>query len=279
VQETGGHAGLARGAAALHGPLLGCANDDDRAALLRDYCATRLPLMQIWNASFSAAAGHIRDALSGSQRIGRGDAARLLESRGLAAVGVDRAFKELVYTGVARSIGDELVAVNRCFWSYMDRFPVLPAGEVASQTVWKLIERSELMLREHVKGQYVRQWPSRWQAVMQEHLGEEAWRKILQTHEASLKNYPYVAAEPPDIIACLYLGQLRTLIEHWKAWPLFSKLFKDKRHAQDLFADITPVRNDQAHFKPVPEKELRRCQLACEDILFIVDRHQDPSPP
>ena len=71
---------------------------------------------------------------------------------------------------------------------------------------------------------------------------------------------------------CMYLGHLGTLIEHNSAWVLFKDLFRDKRQFQDILKAITPVRNRRAHFVEVPEKELERCRINCDDLLVIVEQ-------
>ncbi len=74
------------------------------------------------------------------------------------------------------------------------------------------------------------------------------------------------------ILDCLYLGQLGQLMLSNESWHLFKHLFRDKRELQDLLGAVSPVRNDCAHFRNVPDKELSRCAVACDDILAIVAR-------
>ena len=71
----------------------------------------------------------------------------------------------------------------------------------------------------------------------------------------------------------VYLGQLSQLMVVREAWDMFSNLFRDKRELEDMIADIMPVRNDSAHFRTVPERELLRCKLRCEDLLHILNEH------
>lgn len=62
------------------------------------------------------------------------------------------------------------------------------------------------------------------------------------------------------------------LIAAAPAWELFREMFRDKRQLEDLVKAVTPVRNDRAHFRMVPERELDRCRLACEDLIVLVAR-------
>ena len=60
-----------------------------------------------------------------------------------------------------------------------------------------------------------------------------------------------------------------------ESWELFRAPFKDKRHLEEMIAAITPVRNDRAHFRQVPAKELQRCQIACDDLLALLSKDGD----
>ena len=71
-----------------------------------------------------------------------------------------------------------------------------------------------------------------------------------------------------------YLGQLVALMTTGDAWAFFKQPFRDKRELEDLVKAITPVRNDAAHCRTVPLKELRRCRLAIDDLLALLARGQ-----
>ena len=58
-----------------------------------------------------------------------------------------------------------------------------------------------------------------------------------------------------------------------KAWDLFKSIFRDKRELDDMIAAIAPVRNDEAHFRRAPARELERCKLRCEDLVAVVEQH------
>ena len=72
------------------------------------------------------------------------------------------------------------------------------------------------------------------------------------------------------ILNFAYVGQLKVLMFDGAVWPTFRTNFRDKRQFEEMIADIIPVRNDQAHFRTVPERELQRCRLRCEDLLVLV---------
>jgi hypothetical protein len=73
-----------------------------------------------------------------------------------------------------------------------------------------------------------------------------------------------------DVLDYCYLGQLAQCVASGDAWALFTKAFRDKRQLDDLVACITPVRNDRAHFRHVPGRELDRCRIACEDLVGLL---------
>jgi len=56
------------------------------------------------------------------------------------------------------------------------------------------------------------------------------------------------------------------------AWDMFKGFFRDKRQLEDLLNAIKPVRNDLAHFRAVPAKELDRCRIAADDLVAILER-------
>src|SRR3546814_11132566 len=96
--------------------------------------------------------------------------------------------------------------------------------------------------------------------MMQEVLKND-WAKLESTKARSDKYYPYANDKSQrEIVECMYLGQLVSLILSQRAWPLFQHLFRDKRHLQDMLSAISPVRNDRAHFEAVPAKDLLRCK-------------------
>ena len=106
-------------------------------------------------------------------------------------------------------------------------------------------------------------------------LGSDAWEKIIENRNKHSKSYP-LSGQPSgasEILHYTYLGQLGILMMWKKSWCLFQGLFRDLREFQDILRDITPVRNDSAHFRSVPEQELDRCRVRCVDLLAILERN------
>ena len=75
-----------------------------------------------------------------------------------------------------------------------------------------------------------------------------------------------------EILDFAYLGQLCELMKSRQSWALFKDMFRDVREFEDKVKDILPVRNDSAHFRRVPERELMRCKLSCEDLIAIISK-------
>lgn len=80
-----------------------------------------------------------------------------------------------------------------------------------------------------------------------------------------------------DLLDYFYLGQLVTTLLSNELWVDVKPLFKEKDRLQQMVAAISRVRNDRAHFRAVPEKELQRCALACDDLLAIIQSGTSPA--
>jgi hypothetical protein len=107
---------------------------------------------------------------------------------------------------------------------------------------------------------------------MRKFLGEDAWKVIERNRDKHVEQY---ASAPPgerNLLDYTYLAQLTQMMLAGEAWELFRHLFKDKRQLEDLVKAVAPVRNDRAHFRAVPVLELRRCQIACEDLRTLLSK-------
>lgn len=147
------------------------------------------------------------------------------------------------------------------------------AGSVAEAGVWKSIAALESELRRLVRALYARQWAERADSEILKIFGE-AGRELIERNRAKyLRQYKF--SLPPhgsEILDFVYLGQLAQLMTVGSAWQLFQKPFKDKRQLEELIAAVQPVRNDAAHFRTVPPRELERCRLAVADLRTLIGR-------
>lgn len=146
-------------------------------------------------------------------------------------------------------------------------------GSAEERKAWELIETVELRLRSVVRARFEAKWKGDADAKLKKALGDDAWSKIEQNlAKGQYRLSPATDGGRAEILDFCYLGQLTNLMMWGEAWDLFRVPFKDKRELQDLAGDIIPVRNDRAHFRPVPPKELQRCKLACDDLLVHLER-------
>jgi hypothetical protein len=81
------------------------------------------------------------------------------------------------------------------------------------------------------------------------------------------------------VLDFITLGQLEQMMVAHDAWSLFSGAFSGRPEFDGLLSAIRPVRNDQAHFRRVPERELLRCRLACGDLLTLLGKLAPQRPP
>ena len=54
---------------------------------------------------------------------------------------------------------------------------------------------------------------------------------------------------------------------HGNEWDEFRKVFRDKRKTEESLAVVTQCRNELEHFRPLPEREIMRLQVAASDLL------------
>ena len=138
---------------------------------------------------------------------------------------------------------------------------------------WSLIEELELELRKVLRTVYDTKWGGGADARIQKILSPDEVAAI-DSHKAKhAAAYPLSRSErDADLLDYFYLGQLVKIVQSNDVWPEFKDIFKDKGQLQQTIGAIAKVRNDRAHFRAVPEKELQRCVLACDDLLTLLRR-------
>ncbi len=140
-------------------------------------------------------------------------------------------------------------------------------GTASETAVWSAIEAVELGLRDLVRKGFVAKWGAQAEEHVVDAFSEKEQAGLTDRRSRHLRAFP-LAGGPveQDSLGYLYLGDLVRLI-HGPAWDQFKPVFGEKAVLDGLLRNISPVRNDRAHFRPVPEKELQRCAIACDDIL------------
>ena len=203
--------------------------------------------------------------------LGRREVAQLLADEGRDRFGAERTWHELQYVGVSKvDVEGHLAKCNALFWRYYREFE--PGGAVGTADelrIWDLIKETEIALRSLVYRKYGEKWPGREVRMMKRVLGKE-WESVDEVRRRARAAYPLSPGYERQLMDCMYLGQLGALMESNQAWDLFKGLFADKREFGRMLRDIFPVRNDIAHFVPVPPKELQRCGITCDDMLVIL---------
>jgi hypothetical protein len=234
----------------------------------------RAELFQLWFNGLSEEAKACHDMLIRGLPLAKTDVIDRLRRAGLSVHRFERALDEVQYTGIARVEGDYVIACNRV---YIDQARSYVNEETASDTersAWNLIRETEIGLRKLVRSAFDRQWPNSADKMIEKALGVQAWQTIIRNREQHAKGYPLsdATAVAGEVLDFVYLGQLGVLMTWNDSWRLFKHLFRDKRELEDMLHDITPVRNDAAHFRTVPDKELDRCQVRCRDLLTVIER-------
>ena len=124
-------------------------------------------------------------------------------------------------------------------------------------------------LRNLVRVGYRSKWGGDAEVRMLRAFGEDQRRKIEENRAKRRKTFPD-APSSEDTLDFLYLGDLTRLINSGEVWDQYKPVFGDKSVLSGHLADISPVRNDRAHFRQVAEKELQRCAIACDDLLVLI---------
>lgn len=132
---------------------------------------------------------------------------------------------------------------------------------------WPMIRETELTLRKCIRSVLNGEYAGRTGDRIFEHLGPteaEAIRlRIYQAQHRYGGSGEFAPSDSP--LDYVYIGQLVDLVS--REWLLFRPIFGEKRFLADKIKDIASVRNDEAHFRSIPQVEKMRAYVACADIL------------
>ncbi|WDM62741.1 hypothetical protein [Stenotrophomonas forensis] len=274
-QLSGGHAGLSR-RMAEHRPYNSLQDVEQASAWIAEHSR---PLFDNWISSLTTDALCIAQALASKQKVSISEAASILDANGHNRFHSHRALDELCFTGISVKSNGSAIRSSEIFWEYFNSF--IPDSNIKPSTneTWRLIEAAELLLREIVRSKYEEHFGENYQDKMKSVLGEISWSKIEAVRDKSSRQYPLSkGGNEREIMSCMYIGDLQSLILSNSAWAQFRDLFRDKRQLEDLIRAIAPVRNDRAHFSQVPAKELERCRIACDDLIVILEKSERIPP-
>jgi hypothetical protein len=139
---------------------------------------------------------------------------------------------------------------------------------------WALIEELELELRKLVRVRTEAKWGSAAETKIKKLLSEPEIADLERNKAKHVAAYPLTQSHSEaHLLDYFYLAQLITVLLSNDIWVDVKPLFKEKEQLQRTVASISKVRNDRAHFRGVPEKELQRCVLACDDLLTVIRGH------
>ena len=141
----------------------------------------------------------------------------------------------------------------------------------------ELIREAETGLRQLIRSEFDKKWPRSADTQIKGILGDKARKGLVEMRARNEKSYSHTARSVTEVLDCAYLGQFGDLMKSNSSWDLFLDMFRDKRELEDILRDVTPVRNDFAHFRVVPERELDCCKLRCEDLLAIISKRSTPA--
>jgi hypothetical protein len=270
IKYTGGHAGLT--AQFLNRMLTDVAKFDPKIWMTEVGFDSEV-LFENWILSMSHEGRDCLPYMTGGSSISIQKISGRLAKRGLNRFLARRVVEEYEYSGIGYRDDSNLYLVNELFWDYVKDMGDEDSPSVPREEVWLSIEEAELNLRQLVLSKFQAKFSETAYEKMKKILGDAAWVKIVETLEKSKEQYRYSRGKSHrDIMSCMYLGQLGMLMTNGISWDMFKGMFRDKRELEDKLACIMPVRNDCAHFCDVPEKELDRCRIACDDLLAVAER-------
>lgn len=140
-------------------------------------------------------------------------------------------------------------------------------AEPSDIDAWPMIRETELTLRKCIRSVLTRQYGDQAGDRIFEHLGamdaQSIRLRISQAQHRYGGSDEFAPSDSP--LDYVYIAQLVELVS--KEWMLFRPVFGEKRFLADKVKDIASVRNDEAHFRNIPQVEKMRAYVACADIL------------
>lgn len=172
-----------------------------------------------------------------------------------------------------RRMADIIRVAFRQLGGEADAAPLTPPWFLpGSEAVWQRITETERALRGVVREVYSKRFGDNAAVKIENTLPEpdrENLARALRTRSPG--------AEPLSNVDYLYLGQLPSLLFAQDVWEEARAYFggaKDaKQRLQTAISQIAPVRNEIAHVREVDRDRLLRADLACSDVLEMLNRN------
>jgi hypothetical protein len=248
--------------------------DDGGVAIKNKITSENIPLIRTWADNLSNEAKCLQNLLAVDKQISLSRAVNTIKLSNLNPLKTDIAIEELLFTGLV-SYKDKIInSTNQIYWEYIANFiKIEPIQDESELQVFKNIKNVEISLRKVITIKFKTRWPTNWEDKINSLLSVEERSKLGRISHDVEKQYPFSPNSAKyEFLDFLYLGQLLNIIISNTGWSLFSHMFRDKRSLEDIQKAISPVRNDLAHFRPTPVKELTRCNVACDDLLVILEK-------
>ncbi len=138
-----------------------------------------------------------------------------------------------------------------------------------AETVWQRIVETERALRSVVREVYSTRFGEAAARRIEEALPERERDSLAR----ALRARP-AGSEPLSVVDYLYLGQLPPLLFAADVWQLvrgrFGSAQDPKARLQSAVSHIAPVRNEIAHVREVERNRLLRANVACADVLEML---------
>ena len=170
-----------------------------------------------------------------------------------------------------RRMADIIRVAFRQLGGEADAGPLTPPWFLpGTESVWQHIAETERALRMVVRDVYAKRFGDRAASKIESVLPEperESLTRALRTRPAS--------REDLSIVDYLYLAQLPPLLFSQEVWqdakPYFGDAQDAKQKLQIAIVQIAPVRNEIAHVREVDHDRLLRANLACTDVLKMIN--------
>jgi hypothetical protein len=143
-----------------------------------------------------------------------------------------------------------------------------------------MIKEVETALRSLVRTKYKEKWGPEADARLLKLFSEKEVADLEVRRAKHRGAYPMSPGEvaTDEFLDYLFTGDLARLVTATETWDKFSPIFDGRKDVlQKKLQEIMPVRNDGAHFRAVPSKELDRCRIACDDLLVMFRKATSPT--
>ena len=145
-----------------------------------------------------------------------------------------------------------------------------PAG-LSQDVVEGVLKDLELQLRKYIRERLAAKYGIGIEKRICMGLGAEESEAARGRRDASLRRFqPEREMSTPDLLDYVYIGDLLKLIVG-PDWALFRETFKlEKKRVDHACSAIAPARNELAHHRKLPDRDLMRVYVEASDLLDAI---------